>query len=70
MHTVSSAVMVLGFDRLREIPVDIDPIYAELTIRRLEHLRECGRTGWQRGNPFEAELKREKRKTVVATVDV
>jgi len=35
--------------------VDIDPIYAEITIRRLELFRETGRTGWQNGNPFEKE---------------
>ena len=32
---------------------DIDPVYAEITIRRLEHFRETGLTGWQNGNPFE-----------------
>ena len=31
---------------------DIDPIFAEITIRRLEHLRETGRTGFQFDNPF------------------
>ena len=34
---------------------DIDPIYAEITIRRLERFRATGRTGWQNGNPFESE---------------
>ena len=33
--------------------VDIDPIYAEITIRRLEQFRRTGRTGWQNGHPFE-----------------
>lgn len=33
--------------------IDIDPIFAEITIRRLEHFRKTGRTGWQNGNPFE-----------------
>ena len=32
---------------------DIDPVYAEITIRRLEHFRETGLIGWQNGNPFE-----------------
>lgn len=32
--------------------VDIDPIFAEITIRRLEHLRRTGRAGWQFKNPF------------------
>jgi site-specific DNA-methyltransferase (adenine-specific) len=31
---------------------DIDPIFAELTIRRLEHYRKTGKTGWQWHNPF------------------
>lgn len=36
--------------------VDIDPVFAEITIRRLENFRNTGRTGWQNGNPFEREL--------------
>ena len=37
---------------------DIDPIFAEISIRRLEHYRKTGRTGWQWHNPFpEIELK-------------
>ncbi|MEA1981100.1 MAG: site-specific DNA-methyltransferase [candidate division Zixibacteria bacterium] len=36
--------------------VDIDPIFAELSIRRLERLRKTGKTGWQGLNPFEKEL--------------
>ena len=31
---------------------DIDPVFAELTIRRLELYRKAGRTGWQWRNPF------------------
>ena len=31
---------------------DIDPVFAELTIRRLEHLRRTGKTGWQTESPF------------------
>ena len=31
---------------------DIDPVFAEITIRRLEHYRETGKTGWQWHNPF------------------
>jgi site-specific DNA-methyltransferase (adenine-specific) len=36
--------------------IDIDPIYCEITIRRLERLRETGKLGWQNGHPFEQEL--------------
>ncbi len=31
---------------------DIDPIFVEITIRRLEHYRKTGKTGWQWRNPF------------------
>jgi site-specific DNA-methyltransferase (adenine-specific) len=31
---------------------DIDPVFAELTIRRLERFRETGHTGWQCDHPF------------------
>lgn len=32
--------------------LEIDPIFAELTIRRLENYRSAGKTGWQWKNPF------------------
>ena len=31
---------------------DIDPIFAEITIRRLERYRKTGKSGWQWNNPF------------------
>ena len=37
---------------------DIDPVFAEITIRRLENFRETGKTGWQWRNPF-PELEQE-----------
>jgi site-specific DNA-methyltransferase (adenine-specific) len=36
--------------------LDIDPVYCEISLRRLELLRETGKLGWQNGNPFEREL--------------
>jgi site-specific DNA-methyltransferase (adenine-specific) len=36
---------------------DLDPIYCEISIRRLEHLRQTGKTGWQNGHPFEDVLE-------------
>ncbi len=42
--------------------MDIDPVYAEISIRRLEHFRKSGETGWQFKNPFpELEWAREDR---------
>jgi len=38
------------------VTADIDPVYCEITIRRLEHYRQTGRHGWQNGHPFEQEL--------------
>lgn len=38
------------------LTMDIDPIFCEVTIRRLEHFRQTGRTGWQNSNPFALEL--------------
>lgn len=38
------------------LTMDIDPIFCEITIRRLEHFRQTGHTGWQNSNPFAREL--------------
>lgn len=36
---------------------DIDPVYCEISIRRLEHYRKTGKLGWQNGHPFEQEME-------------
>lgn len=53
-----SGTTLLAAERLsrRCYTVDIDPIFCEITFRRLEHFRRTGRTGWQNGHAFEAEL--------------
>jgi len=38
------------------LTMDIDPIFCEIAIRRLELFRQTGRTGWQNSNPFAHEL--------------
>lgn len=35
---------------------DLDPIYCEITIRRLERFRAQRKLGWQNGHPFEKEV--------------
>ncbi len=35
---------------------DLDPIYCEISIRRLERFRASGKTGWQNDHPFSKEL--------------
>lgn len=43
------------------ITADIDPVYCEITIRRLEHLRESGKTGWQNSNPFADDINNSRK---------
>jgi DNA modification methylase len=35
---------------------DIDPVFCEISIRRLERFRETGKAGWQNSNPFHEEI--------------
>jgi site-specific DNA-methyltransferase (adenine-specific) len=53
-----SGTTLLACERLgrRCVTLDIDPLYAEITIRRLERFRATGKTGWQRSHPFGEEL--------------
>jgi len=52
-----SGTTLLGaeINKRRCITMDIDPLFSEITIRRLEHFRRTGRVGWQNGHPFEDE---------------
>ncbi len=38
------------------LTADVDPVFCEIAIRRLEHFRRTGKLGWQNGHPFEKEL--------------
>jgi site-specific DNA-methyltransferase (adenine-specific) len=40
----------------RCLTMELDPVFCEITLRRLEHYRRSGRTGWQNSNPFAREL--------------
>lgn len=53
-----SGTTLLACERLgrRALTADIDPVYCELTIRRLEQYRETGKLGWQNSHAFEPEL--------------
>ena len=42
------------------ITFDIDPIFCEITVRRLENYRINKKTGWQNSNPFYKEIKSNK----------
>lgn len=49
----SGATLIAGEKLGRKVyTFDNDPIFAEITIRRLEHFRKTGKAGWQWKNPF------------------
>ena len=43
------------------ITIDIDPVYCEISLRRLENFRNNGKTGWQNSNPFYDDIKNDKK---------
>jgi DNA modification methylase len=51
-----SGTTLLAGERLgrKVYTFDADPVFAEITIRRIEHYRETGKTGWQWRDPFES----------------
>jgi DNA modification methylase len=49
----SGATLIAGEKLGRKIfTIDMDPVFAEISIRRLEHFRKTAKTGWQWRNPF------------------
>lgn len=55
----SGTTLIAGEKLKRRVyTLDIDPIFAEITIRRLENFRKTGKSGWQWRNPF-PELEEE-----------
>jgi site-specific DNA-methyltransferase (adenine-specific) len=64
-----SGSTLLAAERLnrRCYTMDSDPLYCEITIRRLERYRQTGQTGWQNGHPFEAELRADKNSPQIGT---
>lgn len=54
-HSGTTAIASAKLKR-RCFTMDVDPIYCEITIRRIERFLETGLIGWQNSNPFEKEL--------------
>ena len=49
----SGTMLIAGEILKRKVfTFDLDPVYGEITIRRLEHFRKTGEPGWQWQNPF------------------
>ncbi|MCP4230674.1 MAG: site-specific DNA-methyltransferase [bacterium] len=59
-----SGSALLSAERLgrRCYTMDLDPVFCEITIRRLERYRKTGQTGWQNDNPFETALEAQPEK--------
>jgi site-specific DNA-methyltransferase (adenine-specific) len=60
-HFAHSGTTLLAAERSgrRAATMELDPVFCEITIRRLEHHRRTGRPGWQHASPFQAELARD-----------
>ena len=53
LFTHSGTTLIAGEKLNRKVyTMDIDPVFAEMTIRRLENYRKTGKTGWQWKSPF------------------
>lgn len=58
-----SGTTLLAAEKLnrKSFVCDIDPVFCEISIRRLENFRKYGKTGWQNSNPFAEEIIRDKK---------
>jgi len=54
-HSGSTLLAAERLDR-RCYTADLDPLFCEISIRRLEHFRKTGKSGWQNGHAFEKEV--------------
>lgn len=57
-HSGTTLLACEALDRVC-LTADIDPLFCEIAIRRLEHFRQTGRTGWQNSHAFEDVLGTE-----------
>ncbi len=51
-----TTLLASEIEKRRCFTVDIDPVFCEITLRRLENYRKHGLTGWQNSNPFSKEI--------------
>jgi DNA modification methylase len=58
-----SGTTLIAAEKLKRrcFTADIDPVYCEITIRRLENLRNNNKTGWQNSNPFADDIIHDKK---------
>ncbi|WP_337866450.1 site-specific DNA-methyltransferase [Ignavibacterium sp.] len=58
-----SGTTLIASEKLKRkcFTVDIEPVFCEISLRRLENFRTNGKTGWQNSNPFVEEIKSDRR---------
>ncbi len=58
-----SGTTLLASEKLNRkcFTIDIDPVFCEISRRRLELFRKTGKTGWQNSNPFYNEIIKDKK---------
>ncbi|MDR3609410.1 MAG: site-specific DNA-methyltransferase [Ignavibacteriaceae bacterium] len=59
-HSGTTLIAAEKLDR-KCFTADIDPVYCEITIRRLENYRNNNKSGWQNSNPFAKEIINDKK---------
>lgn len=57
-HSGSTLLACERLDR-RCFTTDVNPVFCEIAIRRLEHYRTTGQLGWQNSNPFYSEIEND-----------
>jgi site-specific DNA-methyltransferase (adenine-specific) len=56
-----STLIVSEILKRRSFVADVDPVFCEISLRRLEQYRATGKTGWQNSNPFANEILNDKK---------
>lgn len=59
-HSGTTLIACEQLDR-KCVTFDIDPVYCEISLRRLENFRTNNKSGWQNSNPFYEEIKDDKK---------
>jgi site-specific DNA-methyltransferase (adenine-specific) len=57
-HSGSTLIACETLNR-RCFTCDVDPVFCEIAIRRLEHFRKTAKLGWQNSNPFSVEISND-----------
>ncbi|MCX6151122.1 MAG: site-specific DNA-methyltransferase [Ignavibacteriales bacterium] len=57
----ASTLLSAEMNGRRCFTIDLDPLYCEIAIRRIERYRQTGKSGWQNSNPFEKEILKDKK---------